>query len=96
MERQTLYGLIAGIVTIVVVLIIVAVIIFFVVKKNKKEAEGQTDEKNDDKPSKESFSKTMLTNAAKHSKTKGIQENYSDVKVQNSDDRIKAILNRWV
>ena len=95
MERQTLYGLIAGIVTIVVVLIIVAVIIFFVVKKNKKETEGQTDEKNE-KPSKESFSKTMLTNAAKHSKTKGIQENYSDVKVQNSDDRIKAILNRWV
>ena len=96
MERQDLIGLITGIVTIVVVLIIVVVVIILVVKKPKKDTKGETDEKNNDKTTKESFSKTMLTNAAKHSKTKGIQENYSDVKVQNSDDRIKAILNRWV
>ena len=92
MEQRNLIGLIVGIVVVVIVLAIIVGVIIYFVKKNKKADEGKPDEKT----SKESFSKTMLTNASKNARTKGIQENYSDVKVQNSDDRIKAILNRWV
>ena len=96
MEQRNLIGLIVGIVVVVIVLAIIVGVIIYFVKKNKKTDEGTTDQKNNETPSKESFSKTMLTNASKNARTKGIQENYSDVKVQNSDDRIKAILNRWV
>lgn len=96
MEQRNLIGLIVGIVVVVIVLAIIVGVIIYFVKKNKKADEGTTDQKNTEKTTKESFSKTMLTNAAKNTRTKGIQENYSDVKVQNSDDRIKAILNRWV
>ena len=87
-------GLIVGIViAVIIVLIIIGVIVGFIVKRNKDKKAEQEQKANEG--TKESFSRTMLTNASRNSRVNGIQENYSDPKISNTDERIKKFLSRW-
>lgn len=95
-DPKTIAAIVISVIILIAVIVAAIVLIVKIVKKakDKKDEDKKTeDKKTEDK--KEGFSRTMLTNASVYKKHSGIQENYSEQKISNSDERIKKLLNRW-